>query len=91
MSQKILVISGCKQAGKDSAMNYVAGYLLKQAGITNYFELDEKGHLLVECDIENPETGQLERELGRLDLTRMDADYVRGATHLRRLGWLSSK
>ncbi len=80
MSQKILVISGCKQSGKDSAMNYVAGYLLKQAGIISHFELDDKGNLLINYEVQNPETGELSEELGLLDMARMDPEFVRGAS-----------
>ena len=45
MEQKILLISGRKQSGKDSAANYLAGYLLKKAGMIKYYELDEEGKL----------------------------------------------
>mgnify|MGYP002132919275 CR=1 FL=1 len=47
--QKVLLISGRKQSGKTSAMNYLAGYLLTQAGLVinghpiSQFQLDEQG------------------------------------------------
>lgn len=80
MTQKILVISGCKQSGKDSAMNYLAGYLLKQAGAIDYYELDDKGNLLIDYEVVNPETGLKTKELGWLDMSRMDPEFVRNAS-----------
>lgn len=77
--QKILLISGAKQSGKSSAMNYLSGYLLKKSGLIQHFELDEEGKLLIDCDVEDPTTGETKKELGWLDLTRKDPEYTQNA------------
>ncbi len=69
--QKILAFSGKKQAGKDSACNFVHGYILRDAGIYNRFTLDSKtGKLLVPGLIEVD--GEIKEEFGILDLDRRD-------------------
>jgi hypothetical protein len=79
MSQKILLISGKKQSGKDSAANYLTGYLLKKNGIIKKYSLDEEGKLLIDIQVENPETQQIVEEWGLLDLNRRDIDYSKYA------------
>lgn len=79
MTQRILLISGCKQSGKSSAMNYLTGYLLQQAGVITKFSLDEGGNLLVPQKVTDPETGSVVEEWGRLDLTRKDPEYGNAA------------
>ena len=75
--QKILLISGKKQSGKDSAANYLAGHLLKKYGIIQYFELDEEGKLLIDIEVDDPVNGGKVKELGLLDLNRRDMDCVK--------------
>jgi hypothetical protein len=78
--QKILLISGRKQSGKDSAANWLAGYLLKKAGIIKYYELDEQGKLLINHKFVDPETNQEVEELGLLDLERKDIEFAEQAS-----------
>lgn len=82
MTQKILLISGKKQSGKDSAANYLSGYLLKQAGATKEFKLDEDGKLLIRIQVEDPSVGKVVEEMGLLDLERKDEEYVRYASQM---------
>ncbi len=79
MTQKILLISGCKQSGKSSAMNYLTGYLLQQAGLITKYSLDENGNLLIPHVFTDPETGAGVEEWGLLDTTRKDEEYGRAA------------
>lgn len=79
--QKILLISGKKQSGKDSAANFLAGYLLRQQGMIKYFELDEEGKLLVDIKVQDPQTGNVVEELGLHDLGRKDTEYVNWASN----------
>ncbi len=78
--QKILMISGRKQSGKDSAANYLAGYLLKKAGIIKHFELDQQGKLLINYKFLDPETNQEVEELALLDLERKDVEFADSAS-----------
>ncbi len=80
MEQKILLISGRKQSGKDSAANYLAGYLLKQSGRIKKFDLDEQGRLLIDIKVKDPETNEEKEEWGVLDLNRKDVDFVNYAS-----------
>jgi hypothetical protein len=84
--QKILLISGCKQSGKTSAMNYLAGYLLKQSGLEvngkpiTSFQLDENGELEIPQEFTNPETGEVTQEWAKLDISRRDTEFSRTAS-----------
>lgn len=80
MNQKILLISGRKQSGKDSTANYLAGYLLKKHGYINYYELDEDGKLLINYKFLDPDTGKEVEELASLDLERKDIEYAQHAS-----------
>lgn len=86
--QKILLISGCKQSGKTSAMNYLAGYLLVQSGLVinnravSMFQLDEKGNLEFDYYFKNPETGEELGEWIRLDISQQDPEFAVGAERL---------
>lgn len=79
MTQKILLISGCKQSGKSSAMNYLTGYLLQQTGLITKYSLDDNGNLLIPHVFTDPETGAGVEEWGLLDTTRKDEEYCRAA------------
>lgn len=79
MSQKIVVISGRKQSGKNSAFNYLTGYLMKQAGLIEKFALDKDGKLLINALVQDPSTGQMTDQMGVLDVNRNDNEYVRYA------------
>lgn len=69
--QRILAFSGKKQSGKDSACNFVHGYVLRAAGLYDRFTLDSKtGKLLVPGLVED--NGEVREEFGILDLDRRD-------------------
>lgn len=78
--QKILLISGCKQSGKSSAMNYLTGFLLQRAKVIDMFKLDEDGNLLIDYRAVDPVTGNEIQEWGLLDVTRQDPEYVKDAS-----------
>ena len=72
--QKILAFAGTKSSGKNSAANFVSGYLLAQAKrkdqklpLPNTFTIDEKGKLIVEAAFTNAE-GKVELQPAELDL-----------------------
>ena len=83
--QKVLLISGCKQSGKTSAMNYLVGHMLVTNKIMigepavqrpiSYFELDEKGDLYIDFPYLD-ENGEQKEELVKFDILREDADFV---------------
>lgn len=83
--QRVLLISGCKQSGKSSAMNYLGGYLLKQSGLSingtpvSQFQLDENGNLEFDSYFVNPDTKEKVGEWSRLDITRQDEGFVDAA------------
>lgn len=83
--QKVLLISGRKQSGKTSAMNYLAGYLLTQAGLVinghpiSQFQLDEQGRLEVDYHFTNPNTGEVEGEWARFDICNQDVNFLEQA------------
>lgn len=78
--QNILLISGCKQSGKSSAMNYLTGFLLQRSGLIKEFKLDEGGNLLIDTEVLDPTTNTVVKEWGLLDVTRQDPEYVRDAS-----------
>jgi hypothetical protein len=87
-NQKVLLISGCKQSGKSSAMNYLAGYLLKSNGMSvnnrpmSMFQLNDKGGLEIDYYSKNPSTGEEVVEWAELDITRKDGRFVEMASQV---------
>lgn len=71
MSQKILVLSGRKQAGKNTTANFVSGMVMQMVGTTRSFNINEKGEL--EVFSVNEETR--EEGMAVLDITRTDRDF----------------
>lgn len=86
--QKILLISGCKQSGKSSAANYLAGYLLHQSGLSingtpvSMFQLNEKGALEFDSYFVNPTTKEKEGEWAEVDVSRKDPEFTQVAEQL---------
>lgn len=80
MQQKILLISGKKQSGKDSACNFLTGFLLKKAGVIDKWKLNENGKLLIDIDVDDPTTGKKVKEWGLFDTNRKDQEYVKWAS-----------
>jgi len=66
---KVLVFAGKKQSGKDSAANFLTGFLLREAGVIDHFDINEEGQLEVNAVFRNGE-GNEEHDMGVLDLNR---------------------
>ena len=60
----IIGISGKKQAGKNTAANYIHGLVLKGLGIIEDFEIDGKGQLVIKTSVDG------DSEYGILDVAR---------------------
>lgn len=71
----IIGISGKKQAGKNTAANYIHGLVLKQLGIIEDFEIDSKGQLVIKTSVDG------DSEYGLLDIARRDDAFVQYANH----------
>lgn len=80
MTQRILVLSGKKQAGKDTTSNFLHGYLMRRAGVTRAFDIDEEGKLLVYSEYENAK-GETESGMGIFDLSRTDGEFFDYLAH----------
>lgn len=79
MSQQILVFSGKKQSGKNTACNFLHGYVMRLVGSTKAFNVDEKGRLLVYAEHVNAQ-GEREEGMGILDIERRDEDFYNWAS-----------
>lgn len=73
MSQ-ILILSGKKQSGKNTACNFIHGYIMRLVGSTRAFNIDEKGRLLVASEYKDAE-GNRQTGMGILDIERKDDDF----------------
>ena len=69
----ILGISGKKQAGKNTAANYIHGLVLKQSSTIADFDIDQDGQLIIKTSVD----GDIEH--GLLDITRKDANFMQYA------------
>ncbi len=76
MTQRILLLSGKKQAGKNVTSNFLHGYLMRRAGVTKAIDFDEKGRLLVYTSDFNA-AGEKEDGMGIFDLDRTDDEFYR--------------
>ena len=68
---KILGISGRKQAGKNTVANYINGYVLKQQGMVQDFDINEDGQLEILTTNVHGESGW-----GIFDVTRKDYEFI---------------
>jgi len=82
MDQKILVFAGKKQAGKDTAANFVTGYAITQLARTGTpylpteFTIDEEtGELIVNTTTMSIDNEEIAGE-GVLDLSNKDSEYL---------------
>ena len=75
MSQKILGLSGAKQSGKTTSMNFLYGYQMRVNDVIQKFLMDEKGNLLVNAVMVD-EHGKETEEIGILDVERRDQDFI---------------
>ena len=75
MPQKILGLSGVKQSGKTTSMNFLYGYQMRVNDVIQKFLMDDKGNLLVNA-IMMDEQGKEKEEIGILDVERRDQDFI---------------
>ncbi len=75
MSQKILGLSGVKQSGKTTAMNFLYGYQMRLNDVVQKFLMDDKGNLLVNA-VMIDDKGEETEEVGILDVERRDQDFI---------------
>ncbi len=75
MSEKILGISGPKQSGKTTAVNFLHGYELHRNGVIERFEITEDGNLVVNTEYTNAD-GVIEKGFGELDIFRKDHQFI---------------
>ena len=71
----IIGISGKKQAGKNTAANYLHGLVLKKMSMVEDFNIDSNGGLVIKTEVAGDE------EYGLLDVARKDASFVEYAHH----------
>lgn len=67
MDQKILLLSGSKQAGKDTSCNFIHGHVMLSQGVINEFYIDDGGKLVTNTAFYD-EGGTLQQGMGVLDL-----------------------
>ena len=75
MSQKILGLSGVKQSGKTTSMNFLYGYQMRINDVIQKFLMDNNGNLLVNAVMVD-EQGKEKEEVGILDVERRDQDFI---------------
>jgi hypothetical protein len=71
---KILGISGRKQAGKNTAANYINGKVIQSLNMVEDFYIDDKGQLTIKTKDSNGESGY-----GIFDVTRKDDVFIQYA------------
>jgi len=64
---KIICLSGKKQAGKNTACNYITGLVLRQEGIIRRFDIDETGQLWIPLNQDEDQ---------HIDMLRKDKPFV---------------
>lgn len=69
--KRIIGISGRKQAGKNTAANYIHGQVLKNLNMIDDFYIDKTGNLVIKTENQVGDSGY-----GILDITRKDSAYV---------------
>ena len=75
MSQKILGLSGVKQSGKTTSMNFLYGYQMRLNDVIQKFLMDAQGNLLVNAAMIDDKGKEIE-EIGILDVERRDQDFI---------------
>jgi energy-coupling factor transporter ATP-binding protein EcfA2 len=75
MTQKIIVFAGAAQSGKSTAAKYISGVMLKQAKLTDWFEIhDESGDLYLQATDEANK-----KVIVKLDLAQSDWEFIQYA------------
>ena len=77
---RILAFAGTKQAGKNTCCNFLHGYQLRSYHIIDHFAITESGELAVDTKVVDAE-GNEQQNLGVLDVTRIDADFMEWAIY----------
>lgn len=77
---KILGISGAKQSGKTTAVNFLHGYELKRNDVIEHFEITKQGNLIVNTEYTNAD-GADEKGVGELDIFRKDYQFIEYASN----------
>lgn len=78
--QNILVISGKKQSGKTSLVNFLHGYEMRRAGAIKAFDINDSGQLLVNTFSVDADGHNVDG-VGVLDIERKDYDFERYAAN----------
>jgi hypothetical protein len=78
---QIIAIAGKKQAGKNTAANFLHGHVLKLNEVIKDYRIDDKGLLYVDTQYID-RSGEVQQENGLLDLTSLDPQFA---------GWASQK
>ena len=80
MTERILGISGPKQSGKTTAVNFLHGYELKRNEVIEHFEITKEGSLVVNTEYTNS-GGVSEKGMGELDIFRKDYQFIEYASN----------
>lgn len=74
MEQQVLVFAGVKQSHKSTSAKYVTASRMRRNGIIKFFDINDKGDLIVSTTVKT-ENG-FEEGRGVLDLKRTDDDFA---------------
>ena len=74
MEQRILLLSGAKQSGKDTICNHIHGHIMKQTGATKEFHVNDDGKLVVHTASYDSE-GKIVEGMGVLNLDNPDERF----------------
>ena len=77
MTQKILALSGKKQAGKNTSANWLLGYTMVEYGIIRSFDIGEKGELIISDIFGNRDfSGEFDPNLNTPDMVNFLKNHV---------------
>jgi hypothetical protein len=71
----LIALSGSKQSGKTTALNYLHGHVMLSHGIIKKFFIDEHGRLVVNAEYHGENNKKFER-MGVFDLTQEDEAFI---------------
>lgn len=71
---KIIAFAGKKQSGKNTCCSFLHGYQLRSFHLVDEFGLDEEGSLVVNTMMLDA-SGEAQKTMGALDITRTDTDF----------------
>ena len=71
----LIALSGSKQSGKTTALNYLHGHVMLSHGLIKRFFIDEQGRLVVNAEYQDENNKRFER-MGVFDLTQEDESFV---------------